>query len=132
MLSQEDRNKIRVLSSPLDDLISEFHLKFDFDIAEFNDDCQYFKFERSVNDGDHHVVILEDHRWEAERPDFDPKVDIGDWVIFSMLDNAERDWFGRFVESQYPLTYSEYQMLEKIIKEVERTWSKWRSEETTE
>ena len=52
--------------------------------------------------------------------DFNPNIDVGDWLIFSMIMDSERDWFGRFVDTQYPLTYSEYKPIEKIIKEIER------------
>ena len=107
------------ISEKLNDLFDEFQSRFGYQLTEKNDECGYLKFERTV-EGCNHLLILEDHRWELKREDFDPDTDIGDWLIFSMLTNEERDWFGHFVETQYPLTYKEYKLIEEIIHEIER------------
>lgn len=100
-------------------LFKEFENRFGYHLTEKNDDCGYFKFERTA-EGHNHLLILEDHRWELKREDFDPDTDIGDWLIFSMLTNNERGWFGNFVDTQYPLTYKEYKLIEAIIHELEK------------
>ena len=103
----------------LDDLIVRFRNVYGYKMVERNQECRYLKFERTV-EGHNHILIIEDHRWELAREDFDPDTDVGDWLIFSMLTNLERDWFGHSVESQYPLTYSEYRFIEEIIHELEK------------
>ena len=105
-------------SKKINDLFDEFESRFGYQLTEKNDKCCYLKFERTV-EGCHHLLILEDHRWELMREDFNPDTDVGDWLIFSMLTNDERDWFGRFVDTQYPLTYTEYTIIERIIQELE-------------
>jgi len=100
-------------------LFNELKSRFGYRLIEKNDECGYLKFERTA-EGCKHLLILEDHRWELMRSDFDPDTDIGDWLIFSMLTNNERDWFGNFVDTQYPLTYAEYKLIEEIIHEVEK------------
>jgi hypothetical protein len=107
-------------SEKLNKLLEQFKNVYGYELVEANKDCDYWKFKRTA-EGHNHILILEDHRWEIDRPDFDIDKDIGDWLIFSMLTDYERDWFGRFVETQYPLTYTEYKMIEKIIHELEKT-----------
>lgn len=106
-------------SEKLDTLLAKLKHGFGYQLVEKNKDCDYLKFERTA-EGCNHVVIIEDHNWELSRSDFDPDTDIGDWLIFSMLTNDKRDWFGNFVETQYPLTYSEYKIFEAIIHELEK------------
>lgn len=106
-------------SEKLNELLVKFKNVYGYELVEDNKDCGYWKFERTA-EGCNHVLILEDHRWELNREDFDPDTDIGDWLIFSMLTNDERGWFGNFVETQYPLTYTEYKLIEEIIHELEK------------
>lgn len=106
-------------SEKLNELFNELKSRFGYRLTEKNDECRYLKFERTA-EGYNHMLILEDHRWELMREDFDPDTDIGDWLIFSMLTNNERDWFGNFVDTQYPLTYTEYKLIEGIIHELEK------------
>lgn len=106
-------------SEKLNGLFDELESRFGYQLTEKNDKCGYLKFERTA-EGYNHMLILEDHRWELMREDFDPDTDIGDWLIFSMLTNNERDWFGNFVYTQYPLTYTEYKLIEGIIHELEK------------
>lgn len=85
-------------------------------------DAGYFKFQKTESDGSHHVVVLEDHRWEKAEENFDPirnPFDIGEWLIFSYTDNQERDYFGRFVETQYPLTLPEMEAFINLCKAFE-------------
>lgn len=106
-------------NSQLDELLAEFKERFGYELDEKDDDLRYVLFKRIVNGGDTHVVILEDHRWELEA-NFDPEIDVGDWLIFSEIKNGERDWFGHYIDTQYPLTYEEYKLIEKIIHELEK------------
>ena len=108
-------------SSLLDDILAEFKEEFGYSLIDANPDCDYWVFQRTVEGSNTHKLILEDHRWERGENDFNPDKDIGDWLIFSMLTDDERGWFGNYVETQYPLTYSEYRMIEKIIKELENS-----------
>jgi len=101
----------------LNSLFNKLEKRFGYQLTERNDKCRYIKFERTVKEG-HHILILEDHRWELARDDFDPDTDIGDWLIFSsILTIDEPDWVD---ETQYPLTYSEYKIIEKIIQKLEK------------
>lgn len=106
-------------SEKLNELLVQFKNVFGYELVKADKDCDYWKFERTA-EGYNHVLILEDHRWELKMDDFDGDTDIGDWLIFSMLTNCERDWFGHFVDTQYPLTYTEYRMIEAIINELEK------------
>lgn len=87
-----------------------FHVK-----EEFTLDTDYIVLERTVEGANTHQVTIEDHRWEASEEDFSKERDIGDWLIFSCLTDDERDWFGRYVETQYPLTLSEIHLIEELI-----------------
>ena len=85
-------------------------------------DAGYFTFEKTEYNRDHHVVTIEDHRWERISENFDPinnPYDIGEWLIFSCIDNDERDYFGRFVETQYPLTLPEVEAFLSLIRAFE-------------
>ena len=84
----------------------------------------YIVLERTVEQYNTHRVVIEDHCYERAEKDFDPKRDIGDWVIFSCLTDDERDWFGRFVETQYPLTLKEVHLLEELIACLEEKCNK--------
>ena len=106
-------------NSQVDDILSEFKSTFGYTLAKPEPGTGYWVFQRTVEGNHTQELILEDHRWERGERDFNPKRDTGDWLIFSMLIDDERDWFGRFVQTQYPLTYSEYKMIEKIIHELE-------------
>ena len=128
MPSVRGRSRIKVSSSRLDELLKEFHRKFGYEMVKRNDHLDYVKFQRTVEQNNTHELLLEDHRWERMEKDFDPQRDIGDWLIFSYLIDDERDWFGRFVETQYPLTYSEYKMIEEIIYELEKRYEQEDSE----
>lgn len=115
----KDKNSNEPEEKSLFDLLDELKNQFGYTCEMKYDELDYIKFERKV-DGDHtHVVLLEDHRWERGRPDFNPKKDVGDWLIFSMLTDDERGWFGNYIDSQYPLSYSEYKLFEKIIHKLE-------------
>lgn len=63
-------------------------------------------FEKQA-EGSIHQVLLEDHRYYE---------DIKDWVIFSELKDDETDWFGRKINSPYPLTLSELTAFGTFIK----------------
>lgn len=108
------------MDTNIDILLDEFKEKFGFELIEKNEDLEYWVFERKTELDETHRLILEDHRWELAMDGFNPKKDIGDWLIFSELTDSERDWFGRFIETQYPLTYAEYKFIEKIIQELEK------------
>ena len=58
-------------------------------------------------EGSIHRVLLEDHREDE---------DIKDWLIFSALKYDETDWFGKKIDSPYPLTLSELKAFETFIK----------------
>ena len=121
MPSAKDRSKAKDLSSRLDpELLTEFKDKFGYELKKKDDDLNYVLFERTVEDGDNHVLILEDHRWEREEANFDPDFDVGDWLIFSMLKDSAIDWYGQRISEQYPLTYEEYKLIEKIIHDLEK------------
>lgn len=102
-----------------DEIISAFN-KIGFKVkAEYEPDTTYIILERLVEGTKIHQVILEDHRWEKAEEDFDPKNDIGEWLIFSFLINDVRDYYGHFVETQYPLTLPEIHLIEKLIEVLE-------------
>ena len=82
---------------------------------EYDLDSQYIVLERTVEQYNTHQVVIEDHRYERAEKDFDPRRDTGDWLIFSSLTDDERDWFGHFVETQYPLKLEEVHLLEELI-----------------
>ena len=66
-------------------------------------------------------INIEDHTWEKAEPDFDPvnnPFDIGDWVIASYTRNTQRDYFGRFIMEQFPLTLAEVQMVIRLIEKL--------------
>ena len=65
-----------------------------------------FKFEKQ-EEGSIHKVLMEDHREDE---------DIRDWLIFSELKDGETDWYGRKIDSPYPLTLSELTAFETFIK----------------
>lgn len=104
----------------LEKLLKDFKDRYKYSLVEINDDLEYVVFKRIVERNKTHTLTLEDHRWELEMSNFDPDTDIGDWLIFSELENSERDWFGHFIPTQYPLTLSEYKFIEEIIKELEK------------
>lgn len=106
----------------METILTEFKEKFGYELIKEDPGCDYWVFQRTVEGCNTHQLILEDHRWERGEKDFNPNKDIGDWLIFSMLTDDERGWFGNYVETQYPLTYSEYQMIERIIKELEKRY----------
>lgn len=85
-------------------------------ITDYTDETAHIVLERTVEGNKTHRVILEDHRWEKFEKDFDPERDVGDWLIFSFLTDDERDYFGRFIETQYPLSLEEVHLIEKLIK----------------
>lgn len=87
-----------------------FKVKKEYTLSSY-----YIVLERTVEQCNTHNVTIEDHRYERAEKDFDPKRDVGDWLIFSSLTDDERDWFGRFVETQYPLTLEEVHLLEELI-----------------
>jgi len=109
------------------DLFEEFKEKFGF---EYDDERSapyynnyvimgYVVFKRHVEQDEcMHTVILENLTNEKKDPDFDPKLDIGDWLIFSSIkdDNDDPD---NENELQYPLTLSEYKFIERIIQALE-------------
>lgn len=86
---------------------------------EYTLDNAYVVLERTVKGHNTHQVILEDHRWERFEKDFDPERDVGDWLIFSYLIDEERDYFGHFVETQYPLTLTEVHLIKEVIEYLE-------------
>lgn len=67
---------------------------------------KYLRFEKQA-EGSIHKVLLEDHREDE---------DIKDWLIFSELKDDETDWFGKKIDSPYPLTLSELKAFETFIK----------------
>ena len=93
---------------------------------------KWYEFERTHH-GYHHVVIIEDHRWERVSEDFDPvnnPYDVGEWLIFSYTDNSCRDYFGHEIEEQQPLTAPEmyaFLALTKAYEEEESTG--WKEED---
>lgn len=73
-------------------------------------------------DGTSHIIIIEDHRWERNEPDFiegEPN-NVGDWLIFSLAKDSEVNWFGNALDEQYPLTLTEYRYIENLIKNLEK------------
>ena len=108
------------ISEELKGILDEFKTLFGYELEEMNEDLEYVIFERSVERNHTHRLILEDHTWEKTWKNYNPKTDIGDWLIFSELTDMDRDWFGHFVDTQYPLTYTEYKTIEKIIKILEK------------
>ena len=103
------------MKSAYDEVIAKlndigFQIKTDYTL-----DTSYISLERTVEHHNTHQIVIEDHRWEAAEKDFDPKRDCGDWLIFSSLTDDERDYFGRFVETQYPLELSEIHLIEELI-----------------
>ena len=122
---------IAEVSEKLKTIFDEFKAQFGYELKELVSDddvllgrtyIDYMVFER-IAEGHHHVLILEDHTWEKSCEDFDPKNhpwDVGDWLIFSYLKDDVRDWFGHFTDTRYPLTYTEYKMIEKIILQIEK------------
>lgn len=98
------------ISTELKALLFDFQEKFDYKIEKINRKCKFWVFKRTVEDSCTHQLILEDCRED---------VDIGDWLIFSSLIDDERNWDGYYIETKYPLTYSEYKFIEKIIHELE-------------
>ena len=107
-------------SKNITELFNEFKEKFDFELDktwpyEVHDRPSYIVFKRHADDDEcMHTIILENHTWELNDPDFDPKHDIGDWLIFSSRrDDDDPDNENEF---QYPLTLSEYRFIERIIQ----------------
>ena len=83
--------------------------------GEYTFRSYYIVLERTVGQYNTHRLTIEDRRYERAEKDFDPRRDIGDWLIFSSLTDDERDWFGRFVETQYPLKLEEVHLIEELI-----------------
>ena len=115
------------ISKKLQSILDGFKEQFGYELKKINSEddvyIDYLVFERKTLDGNHQNLTIEDHTWEKSRPDFDPKNhvnDIGDWLIFSYLTDDVRDWFGRYTETQYPLTYTEYKIIERIIQQIEK------------
>ena len=98
-----------IISPNLKALLFGFKEKFNYELTEINYNCKFWVFKRTVEDSSTHQLILEDHRED---------VDIGDWLIFSYLIEYS-DYDDWYTETQYPLTYSEYKFIEKIIHELE-------------
>lgn len=124
------------ISKELKELLDGFKEQFGYELKTINVEndeilektfIEYLVFERTTVENNHQELTLEDHRWEKSCEDFDPKkhpADIGDWLIFSYITDEDRDWFGNFVNTQYPLTYSEYKIIEKIIQQCEKESAK--------
>ena len=87
--------------------------------GEINEDFLEAVFTRTVERNCTQKLIIEDHRWEKTLPDYDTEKDVGDWLIFSCLIDDERDYFGHYVETQYPLTLSEYSLIATLIDVLE-------------
>lgn len=123
------------ISKELKAILDEFKERFGYELTDLaaEDDeilerkyIDYLVFERTA-ERSHHVLILEDHTWEKSCEDFDPKNhpwDVGDWLIFSYLKDDARDWFGHLIDTRYPLTYTEYKFIEKIILQIEKEQTK--------
>lgn len=109
--------------SKIIDLFNEFKEKFGYEYIDENISGPYvtyvlygyISFERHVDyDECTHTIVLENHTWELKDPDFNPKHDIGDWLIFSYRKNdGDSD---NENDLQYPLTLSEYRFIERIIQ----------------
>lgn len=116
-------------SQKIIDLFEEFKEKFGFEY-EYNNGKSapyyanyvimgYIVFQRYVEYDDcMHTVILENLTNEKKDPNFDPKLDIGDWLIFSSRKDDNGDPYYEN-ELQYPLTLSEYKFIERIIQALE-------------
>ena len=98
-------------------IIREMKYRFDYEMEMYDDDCNYILFKRTT-EGRTHALVIEDHTFERSQRDFDPQKDTGDWLIFSMLLDDERGWFGNYVETQYPLTLGEFKLIERLIKAI--------------
>ena len=105
-------------SSNLNDILEKFSA-IGFSVKELTENADEIILERTVERNNTHQITLEDHRWERACG-FDPKRDVGEWLIFSMLTDDERDWFGHFVETQYPLTLPEIKLVEELIDALEK------------
>lgn len=89
-------------------------------IEDYLYDTADYIFERQVeNDYYTQRLVIEDHRYEKRMKDFDPDKDIGDWALFSSLIDEERDYFGHYVETQYPITLAEMRLFLQLIEETE-------------
>ena len=113
-------------------IINEF-LKIGYSLLEENVDLGtgsidfiFQKNETNFNNAIHRLEI-EDHTWECVMKDYDPinGHDIGDWLIHSYAKNGERDWFGHWINTDYPLTRNEYKLIEKLISCVEEEKEKY-------
>lgn len=102
-----------------DEIIQKFNNVGFSVMTHYTLETAYIVLERTVERNKTHQITLEDHRWEKAEKDFDPKRDVGDWLIFSCLTDDQRDYFGRFVETQYPLTFDELHLIEQLIYALE-------------
>lgn len=64
---------------------------------------KYLCFEKQAEGSIHQVLLEEDE-------------EIKDWLIFSELKDDETDWFGRKINTPYPLTLSELTAFGTFIK----------------
>lgn len=115
------------ISEELKSIVNKLKMEFGYELTrvskEDDVDIDHLLFERATPEGNHQKLIIEDHTWERFLPDFDPEHhpwEVGDWLIFSYLTDDVRDWFGRYTETQHPLTYTEYRLIDRLIRQIEK------------
>lgn len=86
---------------------------YHFETQGWDNNLRCIIFTRTVERGQIHEVILEDHR------DDEPT---NDWLIFSYLKDSITDFGGMPEDEQYPLELGEYKLFARLIGSIEQLY----------
>lgn len=86
---------------------------YNFETIGWDYNLRCITFTRTVERGETHEVILEDHRNDDA---------IHDWLIFSSLKDSITDWEGQKEDAHYPLEWGEYKLFDELIECLEQLY----------
>lgn len=92
---------------------------YNFETTGWDYNLRCITFTRTVERGETHEVILEDHRDDDS---------IHNWLIFSSLKDSITNWEGQKEDAQYPLQLDEYTRFAKLIECLEKLYPLEKSE----
>lgn len=103
----------KIIQQLYDMRINELKEKYHFETQGWDNNLRCITFTRTVERGEIHEVILEDHS------DDEPT---NDWLIFSYLKDIITNWDGWKEDEQYPLERGEYRLFDRLISSIEQLY----------
>lgn len=93
--------------------VQTLETSYRFKTTGWDKNLRCITFTRTVERGDIHEVVIEDHRDDEK---------INDWLIFSYLKDCITNVGGMPDDAQYPLELGEYKLFAKLIECFEKLY----------